>query len=160
MNFKEKVFLSWKKYFLFFCCVSNYSVWMRQRTVGVGGGGPPTNAYFRANLKVSVFKNGHFSRHLIFYQKTFWGKKNFFTPKKHFVFLRKKHFSFFGKTIFLGEIFFKKISKTFWQIFCGQKSFGNFQTNSSKKNFPKKHFFSKKRKTCLFSKKQSACLPG
>jgi len=56
-----------------------------------------TNACLKAKLKVSVFENGQFSRHLIFYK----GNKNFFTPiKNNFVFLKKKHFPFFFLNVF------------------------------------------------------------
>jgi hypothetical protein len=48
----------------------------------VGGGGSATNAYFRAKLKVSVFENGQFSGHLIFYKKKCLLEKKILLPNK------------------------------------------------------------------------------
>ena len=84
-------------------------------TVGGGGGGVRTNAYFRAKLKVSVFENGQFREHLIFDKKCFFRRKKIVHPnKQELCFLEKKIFSFFfEKKCFFWKCFFEKIKKNF-----------------------------------------------
>ena len=111
-------------------------------------GGGLSTAYSKAKLKASVFENGHFSGHL-----------NFYPEKQALLFFWKKIFFFFLKKMFFWDIFFEKISKTFWQMFCGQNSFGNFEKQFFEKKFQTKHFFSK-RKENIFFLNQSSCLSG
>ena len=122
---------------------------LMKRPVGCTvGGSPCSKPYFRAKVKVSVFGNGQFSRHLIFYKKSFfvekktfwhlWTSTLFFWKKSIFLFLKKK--CFFGKFFF--EEFFIKISK----IFPPTKKLSNFFEIFSKKFPQKTFFFSKKEK--------------
>ena len=78
-----------------------------------------TNVYLRATLKVSVFENGQFSRHLIFDKKTFFSeKKHFCTPiNKNFGFLKKKKMFLFLKK----NVFSKNLKKIFDKFFVGRK---------------------------------------
>ena len=83
--------------------------------------------YIVCVLKVSVFENGHFNRHLIFYKKMFLGGEKTFLPL----------------LCFFGEFFFEKIKKKinflkFWK----KKIFV--------KIFPKKLF--KKKNNAFFQK--------
>ena len=110
-----------------------------------GGGSPCSNADFRANVKVSVFWNGQFRGHLMFYKKTFWGKKTSLWPDKQALcFFEKKCFG--GKCFF--EEFFFKISRTV----PPKKSLSKFFWNFFEKKFPQKTFKKKKKKNVFFQK--------
>ena len=82
-------------------------------TKATGGGGiPQNNCIFRAKPKKTIFANGQFSGHLIFFLKIFFGEKNFVIPKnKNFIFLKKSIFLFFEKKCFVGKLFFRKNKK-------------------------------------------------
>ena len=81
-----------------------------------GGGSPPTNAFFREKQKVSVFENGQFSGHLIFYKKTFLPEEFFskfpklFCPQK----ICQNVFEILSKKISPKNIFFQKKRKMFF----------------------------------------------
>ena len=53
---------------------------------------------------------------------------------------------FLKKNAFFGNVSSKKALKNFDKFFVGGKVLEILKKNSSKKNFPKKHFFSKKEK--------------
>ena len=116
----------------------------------------PINAYLRTKLKVSVFENGQFSRHLIFDKKKFVLEKKIVYDKQELCFLKKKTFSFFLKK----NVFFWKICFQNFQNFSAHTKFIKIFLNFFSKTFPKKTFFlKKKRKMFFFSKKkQSSCL--
>ena len=133
-----------------------------------GGRSPCSKPYFRAKVRVSVFWNGQFSGHLIFYKTIFLveknnffgGEKKFFYPyKQALCFFEKNYFSFLKKKCF-WESFFRRIVFQNFQNFSAHKKFVKFFFEIfSQNNFPPKHFFSKKRKIIFFKKKkQSTCL--
>ena len=93
-------------------------------------------------------------RKIFFFKKTkcfFIGvRKNFFhSYEQPLCFFEKNYFAFFEKQMFFWEIVFEKISKNIWQLFCGRKSFGNFEKKFFEKQFPQKTFFFQKNKVLV-----------
>ena len=120
----------------------------------VEGGSPCSKPYCRAKVKVPVFWNGQFSGHLVFYKKVFLVEKKTFSSlwTSTLFFWKKIIFPFLKQKCFFGKLFPKKFQKKFDNFFVGGKILEILIKNSSKKNFPKKHFFFKKRKIIFFKK--------
>ena len=63
-------------------CIDNHGCLSENLLIWTSSEDSKANAFSREKLKVSVFKNGQFSRHLIFDKNFFFREKHFFTPIK------------------------------------------------------------------------------
>ena len=105
------------------------------------GGGPPTNAYLRAKLKVSFFENGQC---IVFDKSNYFLERKVFIPtNKNFGFLKKKKNNF----PFFGNVFRKLLFQNFQNVSAHNKF--------EKKKISKKNIFFQKNKVLVYRSKKN-----